>query len=189
MIGDPIHTQHHPRVLNALVQVDQACPHHPDLFPQAVVEHAVEPAGLDNLSIVVQQQHILAIHLGHHPVVDGGVVEGLRIVQHLDTLVRSGNVRQERQGVGIVAGVVDDNELEAAVGGLVQYTGDARPQNIQGVTGGDDDGYQRRRSIVSVVHPVAVRRQSRFDLGADTVAGKVRSERCPPGLPLTEASS
>ncbi len=68
----------HPGVLHSPVGIKQQRPDHPDLGPLHLLQQRVEPAGVDDFDVVVEEQQVFALGLGRGEVVEARPVERSR---------------------------------------------------------------------------------------------------------------
>ncbi len=149
--------QHDAAVLDGAIGVQQLGPHDADLGPLRMVEHGVQPVAAQRGRVVVQQDEVLASRHTRRRVVDGGIVERMRIAQHADArVVHRLQPVQPRTCGKLGTLVVHQDDFVILVGGLFQEGAHASLHHGELVLGRDDDG-DGRRGLMAVVHPIAPR--------------------------------
>ena len=166
MAGDAGGRQEHAGVLNLAARIQQLRADDADLGPLRVLQQRVQPAGIDDLDIVVEEQQILAVRHRRRAVVEARPVERLR---HGDDLV--GIVAQPALPADLMGrDVVDADDLEVAVGGLVPQRRDAGFDMAMRRAGRDDD----RHLAAGALEATEAERAGDggfLHLGADAAAG------------------
>lgn len=101
--------------------------------------HLLQPGGVEDLDVVVEEEEDGAGGLGGGIVVEGGVIEGTGGREDTGAGVGA-EMGEEGEGIGVGAAVVDDEELEVGVVGLVEEALGGAGEVRGVVAGGDDDG-------------------------------------------------
>src|SRR5262245_10308564 len=136
--GFALYADHDARMLNRLVRKKQSRPDCADFRSLGMLEHRREPVRRNHFCVVVEKKQVIATGECCRDVVHPSEIEWLGILDH--------PVRQVTQVVErfrILALVVDDENFEMAVGGLVFETLDAALQQTPIVSSWNNDADNR----------------------------------------------
>ena len=139
--GDAADTEHDAGMLDGAVRVEQLGADDADAGGSGPAGHRLEPAGLDDLGVVIEEKQDVLHGGGGGDIVEVGVVEGAGIAEDGDLRVVVEAAKQ-LEGVGLVGAVVDDDEVElvGGVGGDGADAVDAGAEQGGVIAGGNDDG-------------------------------------------------
>ena len=141
MSGDASKSQDNAGVLDRIIRIIEHSPHRTDVRPLGKHQHLLQPIRRDHLNVVVQQQYVLPCRSFPDPeVIDGRIIELPFPGDDLNTRVGFQLV-VIRERLFFPAVVLDNDDLEILVGGLLQNGGDARSQRIGMIHVGDHNGH------------------------------------------------
>ena len=123
-------------VLDIAVREPQPGTDRADLRPHSLLDKPVEPIGGRDFGVVVQKDQKVAFHGGDGQVELAGVVELMRVAQHL-----AGQGGQVLEGRGVVALVVHHYQLVVAVDRSPKDALDAAAEQVAAIAGRDDDAH------------------------------------------------
>lgn len=123
-------------VLHHIVLPQQLGAYRSNIRSYGQTHHFLEPVGMQDLDVVVDQPDVFPRGELDTDIVQGGVVEGIGVRQ--DAYTAGLEFVEVLQGLGIAGLVVDDDEFQIRVVGLGQQTFHAGMQELVGIPGGND---------------------------------------------------
>ncbi len=125
------------RMLDRAIGIEQPRADRTHLGAQRVREHFLEPAGVDDLEVVVQQAHHVSVRLRDGEVVQGREVEWADIAQDARS-TKALEASQVVEGRRIAALVIDDEQFIISITGLREQRLYARLQQLVAIARRDD---------------------------------------------------
>ena len=144
MCSNAVEPENHAAVLQSPIRIQQLGPNGTNAGAQCMRHHLPQPAAVDHLDVIIEEQQDLARRDGGGTVVQISEVERPRKCQHLNTGHSCQSVQQLKRR-RIAAAIVDDQDLEAGIVRSLEQAIDARRQKIVVIPGGDDHRHQWRR--------------------------------------------
>ena len=141
--GDAAEADDHAGVLDGVVGVIQHRADAADLRAQGLGHHLVEPVGVDDFKVVVEQAEDGVVGLLRREVVDRAVIEGSVEGNDADGFFDGDRFEIIERG-GIVGAVVHDQDLVVRVRRFFEDAVDAALEKFQAVARGDEERDERR---------------------------------------------
>ena len=138
-----VHTDHHPRVLDQTIGVKELGPHDADARELGEADHLLEPAGIADLDVVVEEEEQLAARRPRPGVARRRVVE-VALEGHDRREAIAAQLVVELVYSRIQAEGVDEDDLLARIARPPQHTVDALLDELGLVARRDDDRHERR---------------------------------------------
>ena len=148
---DAARGKEHAGVLHLAAGIQKLRPHDRHLRPLRVLEQCVQPVGLGHLDIVVQEQQVLAGRGLHAAVVEMRPVECVRHRHDLVGVLLQPDLPRDLT----VRDVVDADDLEVAIGGMLAQGIDAGLDVASRGAGRDDDRHHAGCRLRSPQTPCA----------------------------------
>ena len=145
MAGDSPEADDHPPVLDPPVGIIQLGTHAADVRPDGVCDHLAEPVAADDLNIVIDESDDRPHGPGDAGIVNRGEVERPVAGENFHTGILRLDLLVEVPNAILDASVVKDQDLEVAVGGIVQDAVGSRLDEFETVACGDEQADERRR--------------------------------------------
>ena len=128
-------------MLDRPIAIEQFCAHRPHLGQQGKLYHVLQPIRSDDLGIVVEEHHHLALGRRHRLVVQPGVVEGPLIPQK-PYRAPALQFLEKAEASLIIRAVINEDNLKGRIGGFLDNALHAGAHQCRAVPGRDEDGNQ-----------------------------------------------
>ena len=128
-----------------------------------LADHLPQPAGADDLDIVVDEPDYPSLRMADAEIADGRKIEGKIPSQDPDPRLFLLDLPEPLQDLRAGTPVVKDQDLVIGIDGFFQDAPDAVFNQLQLVPGRNQQAYQGRRVRKRVAHPEGFRVKTRFN--------------------------